>query len=227
MDIINTTIMARVQYGAIITDLKGNIGGQTFQNGNVSKVLRNKGYRAGTSSVRRQAANTNITSQASRWKSLTDGERDTWEAAVESWPFTDKYGNAYFGTGYQVFIAYNSALVQLGLSVNTAPGVVTASYDLGGVLTVGWNVISLLTQWIQIFVSPPISPGRNGNNVVYRYMNKADQSDGDEWSDTPNYSSVWGLPPVGSKIMFKLVFRNPLFPRIFQTSIVSLIVTEV
>lgn len=228
--------MARVQYGAIVTELKGKIAGQVFQKGNNSLVLRNKGYAAGTSSAARSAANRNITTQASRWKSLTSMQVAAWEAVVLSWPFIDKFGNSYIGTAYQVFIAYNSALMQLGLSVvdtpgtpgvDQSPGIITASYDLSGALTIGWPNVSILPQYLQFFVSPAMSAGRNNNNVRFKYINVTDQSLSDEWSDSPTYSTYYGIPPVGSKIVVKITCRNPVFPKVFETQIISLIVTNV
>lgn len=218
--------MASVQYGALITALKGNVGGSTFQNGNIAKVLRNKGYRAGKSSTIRQTVVGRLISQTTRWRSLTDVERAAWASASGDWPFTDKYGNTYYGSGYQMFSAYNIALVSMGEAVVDTPvaaptvePVVPADPDFTANTEVVWNIDNTTTasQIVQCYASAPMSQGKSGGNVPYKYIGSFDSSSADQLVDTTVYPSLFGWAPVGSLVMMKMVVRDIAFPRAFQT----------
>ena len=226
--------MARVQYGALVTELKGSIAGSVFQGGNNSLVLRNKGYRKGTSSLLRTAANAGLIAQATRWRSLTAGQRATWEAMVANWPFIDSFGNSYIGTGYQVFNAYNSALVRMGeLVVNTPsiPGVFTplVGVDCGWALSssysVGFGGTTPNSQIINVFASAPMSPGRNTNNLKWKYVSQENSQLTDESNGPGEYVNIFGLPPVGAQVAFRVDVRAVDFPKLNQSVITSCIVT--
>lgn len=218
--------MASVQYGAIITDLKGKIGGQVFQNGNVAKVLRNKGYRAGTSSLARQAANRGLVSQTTAWRALSSANKTLWETYAPTWSFTDKYGNSYIGTGYQVFVAYNSGLISMGLNTVDSPAVATspelitvgsAIYSLAVGPVIDWNSTTAAIQVAQIFATPSMSMGVNNNNKRYKLIGNINTDVYPGYTGAAGYEAAWGVPFLDAKVIFKIQLRLADFPRIFQT----------
>lgn len=226
--------MARVQYGALVTELKGSIAGSVFQGGNNSMVLRNKGYRKGTSSLLRTSANAALVAQSTRWRELTSGQRAAWGAMVASWPFIDSFGHSYLGTGYQVFNAYNAALVGMGQSVVDAPNspgvftplvVATPGWTLSSSFTVGWSSVTPNSQIVNLFAAAPMSPGRNTNNLKWKWVARNDSMGTDEISGPADYVDIFGLPPLGSQVAFRLDVRAVDFPKLNQSVITSCIVT--
>lgn len=227
--------MAVVKYGTIVTELKGSIAGQVFQAGNKCKVLRNKGYRAGTRSVARQAVTSRLSVQTTRWRSLSDSERSAWLAANTDWPFTDKYGDTYYGSGFQYFTACNIALVSIQQMTVDAPPT-PVSYEAitpsaGEVNTSNECVFNIdatttLSQTIQCYATAPMSQGNSGNNVRYYYIGNFNSSTADQLVDTTVYVSLFGTPPVGALVMLKMVVRPVAFPRIAQTVIQRVTVTS-
>jgi hypothetical protein len=226
--------MARVQYGTIVTALKGNIAGQTFQNGHVSKVLRNKGYRKGKSSFARQAQLSVLMQATSAWRNLTVSQRDVWNGLSGVWPFTDKFGNIYYGTGYQRFVAENTALILIGEAMLTAPDLplsannpisFSPSYSLTGGGQIEWSGTIAISQMLQIFASAPCSPSRNGNNVKYRLIDTEDMIGSSNIDFDPYYTAIYGVPPLGSCIYIKLAIRTPQFPIIqYPTKLRTIVV---
>jgi len=222
-----------VQYGSIITELKGKVGGQVFQGGNNSKVLRNQGYKAGnTSSNRRNAINA-ITSQAATWRSLTDLDRAAWSSITDTWVFTDKFGNTYYGSGYQVFVAWNSALINMGFPPVTAPSppelleIITfeqQTWSLSGSFIIEWNTSTADTQIMQVFVSPPLSAGRNNFHKRSKIIATLDASDGHNYDVKSDYQIAYGQPTVGSRVVLTIQVRGQNFPHIFQTYQTSYII---
>ena len=226
--------MASVQYGVIITELKGAIGGSVFQAGNTAKVFRNKGYRKGISSVIRQAVVARMVSQTSRWRALTDMQRTAWDSATEGWAFTDKYGNSYFGSGYQFFVAFNTARLSIGQAVVDTPNVTVAyesitpsapAFVFQTELDFNIDTTTTASQIVQCYASAPMSPGISGDNAKYKFIGQFNSSLADQLVDNSVYASLFGWAPVGSLVMIKMVIRPLTYPRAQQTVIQRCIVT--
>lgn len=225
--------MARVQYGSIVTELKGKVAGQVFQGGNVGFVLRNKGYTPGISSTKRQAANRNLVANTSTWRDLSDSDRAAWAAGAPNWLFTDKFGNTYVGSGFQMHNAYNSILLSLGLPTVSVPGVVAAPNDPGtavivcksnGYSSVTWDNPGGTDDYIAVFASASQSAGRNINNVRFKRLYYLHIDGDDAINDYLSYIAAWGLPQLGSTVVFKVVYYNSTFPYGYYTQIVSTVV---
>jgi len=226
--------MARVQYGSIITSLKGNIAGQTFQDGNVSKVLRNKGYRKGSTSPRRQAQNTSLMRVTSSWRGLTQGDRDNWNESAINWPFKDKFGNTYYGTGYQKYVAESVALIGLGFPLIEEPDMPNSAQDPGTFslalsaftsFIVSWSGTTDTDMFLQIFASPPLSAGRNSNNVKKKLIKVFNMNGSSSYDFLSDYQAVYADAPGLSKVVVKLQIRTQQFPIVQFPFLGSAIVT--
>lgn len=213
--------MAKAQYGVIITELKGKVGGQVFQGGNVGKVLRNKGYTAGFSSSNRQGATSKLSANAKRWQTMSGANRATFNAIVASWPFIDKFGNTYTGSGYQVFMAYNNILNSLGLpsevnaggaSSPTDPGTVVASGAAGPDLELNWGNAGGADDYVAVFCSPPLSAGQNNNHRRYKKVFTSDYNGVTGVSFGAEYITQYGQLVSGMIISVRWSFHNRNFP---------------
>lgn len=213
--------MARIQYGSIITAMKGNVGGQTFQNGNTAQVLRNKGYRKGNSTPLRSTQTRILGTVNAQWRGLTDTQRTAWAAVTTQWPFKDKFGKTYFGTPYQVYSAYNTALMNMGLPQATAPGTPVTGTDPGSfsfteldssVIELLWTNAIEITQYIRVFASAPVSVGRNGNNIRMKLIHSSDADGINDIDCTAGYIAAWGQLVSGSRVFVRVEFRVPSFP---------------
>jgi len=227
--------MARVQYGVIVTELKGKIQGQVFQGGNVGYVLRNKGYTKGISSERRNNAATIQSANAAAWRSLTDPERATWTAIVNDWVFYDKFGVAYIGTGYQVYMAYANYLKTIAptapvispspIAVPTDPGTRTLVYSLATGLKLNWINAGDVTDSIVIFGAAPVSPGRNTNDARYLRIGYEGADSITTLDITTQYTSVFGVPQIGQRVIIRVFWQDVDWMYPYYESIVSAIVT--
>lgn len=102
---------ATARYGSIITELKGKIGGQTFQGGKYGKVVKNTNRWIkirGTyiwSDDSRKKSTLAFVSQA--WQGLTDAQRSDWGTAAASFPATNRFGDVYTPSGFQIWCKFN------------------------------------------------------------------------------------------------------------------------
>lgn len=219
--VLNLHIMARVQYGTIVTALKGNIAGQTFQNGHVSKVLRNKGYRKGATSIARSAQTHKLAQVTSSWRNLGLTLIGYWNASAGNWPFKDKFGNTYYGSGYQKYVAQNTALLSMYFPMTEAPdlplsadnpGLYTISVSATTGITVAWANTPTHDQNYFIFVSPQRSIGRNANNPRYILLQTNNMNGLSDVTINSAYTDLYGPLFEGSGICVKVFIRTQQFP---------------
>lgn len=102
--------MASIKMGAIVTDIRGTLGGHVFQKGNQSRVMK-------TYSSPRQAPtfikdNTQgfINNSISLWKTLSRVQKQQWNSLGSSFRFKNRFGDSAQYTGYQFFLSINSNL---------------------------------------------------------------------------------------------------------------------
>ena len=125
--------MAVAKYGAIITDLKGKIGGTIFQGGRSGGTVKNlprarkiARFKAGQD---HSTQNTVFGTVTKTWSQLTQVQRDTWSALVGVWTFVNKFGVNYDATPYQIFTACNINRLNIGLAQLTDAPLFDAAFD--------------------------------------------------------------------------------------------------
>lgn len=176
-DIFQPSRKASVKFSALMTGIKGKIGGTVFQSSSTGFMIRNKPSgnfvksiswvfgRSYTQSawgedyatlldlapgqLASDGSNTNLSASFSAqqlirklskaWGALDSSDRDAWAAAAASFPFTNKWGEQYTGTGFQVFISINSKLIPYEIAMQTLP----PSASDGTLPDHTWNTIFL------------------------------------------------------------------------------------
>lgn len=226
--------MARAQYGAIITDLKGSLGGTTFQGGNTGKVVKNKGYRRGSNTQTRTYALTQLQAVTRAWRSLTSEDRNDWNTRTNDWPFTDKFGNTYYGSGYQFYCAYNMNMLTLGQTVDATPNAIQSAANIGDVYIDSLEPEAFVLAWdnavgtnakVVVYASPQYSAGRNENNPRLTLITTGSGVSMTDIDVTAQYESYYGELKVGAKVIVKVLVRDIRWPIDTQTQTISGIVT--
>lgn len=224
--------MAVVKYGAMVTELKGKLGGQVFQGSNASLIIRNNQRKRNPPSSQMFLSSKNVTTVSQAWRSLSDAQRTAYAAAAALWPFTDKYGNTYYGTGYQVHNAQNIALLSIGQPYSADPlGSVAAEsvatnlivFVRGSYFQYDISFNTGLSQIMQVFASAPLSPGHNINNPKVLLVGEWDTSINTTHDCYSNYVALYGVPPLGARIVVKSQIRPVQFPYAYNVLVQSCI----
>jgi len=113
--------MARITYGPLITDLKGSIGGLTFQNNPSGSIvrMRPKSRRAGSQLQTSRLVITRFLVQ--KWGLLSLENQELWNAYAEDHLFIRKSGESVRVTGFNWFVAANWQQTFDGQPVIEAP----------------------------------------------------------------------------------------------------------
>lgn len=170
--------MASIKMGAIVTEIKGSVGGTTFQSSNAGLSMKNKGkgMHGKMKGYAQRHDGTHVVQQGhfaivtKAWAGLTDVERATWSGLLGIWTFKNKFGEVYNGSAYQIFCAANINRLTLGLSLLTDaptkvdmvdPMVTYSDYSISGDFTETRSNAAAIGSKGFYYVTFPANPTSN------------------------------------------------------------------
>lgn len=196
--------MATIKWSGLVSEVKGVLNGSVFQGSKVGQIIRNNSSSVGRKSSARQNIKTQYKAVIQAWRALSSANRATWEDQVVNYPFTDKYGNPYTPSAYQLFMALNLNLVNAGqslISTITDPEIVdslsNAAYGLtgGGEYGLTFDSYSGANRYCLVYASAPIPSWLDINRAALRLIGVISVNDISEISIETMYSSTYGYTP--------------------------------
>lgn len=173
--------MANIKYGAIITEIKGKVGGSVFQSNKAGFTMKNKPKiaidRAKARTFGDGHQNLLFSSAIKNWSQITEANRSSWSALVGTWQFNNKFGDVYNGSPYQIQNAcnINRQLLELAMlapapTYNPAvdPGLSYANFSLSGTFNGTISNAGANGQLVYVEASQPVNPTKNISRVQFR-----------------------------------------------------------
>ena len=151
--------MAIIEYGAIITDIKGSIGGVTFQHNSAGKIARLKSSKFKSQSEKARYKHYAITSNINSWQKLTLDEQQEWNAYAKLHTKYDKFGKERTLTGINWHFSINYNLVKTGGVYTSTPPI----YVLPEAIPT--FKIELSSTAINIIFSPGFTPANTALKI--------------------------------------------------------------
>jgi hypothetical protein len=99
--------MARVTYGALVTDLAGSIAGTTFQKNSSGAIARARAYTPVNPSIQQSDRQLALIQLVAKWATLTTTQKGLWNALAAAHNKINNWGHYTKLSGYQWFISYN------------------------------------------------------------------------------------------------------------------------
>ena len=115
--------MARVQYGAMITELTGSIGGFTFQKTSAGDIVRARPIQKKNSTSKQTITQALHMTFLSLWQNLSLANRILWNDFATINTKTNKFGEVKTLTGLNWFESINQNRLKMGLSNLDSPPV--------------------------------------------------------------------------------------------------------
>lgn len=210
--------MATAKMGAMVTDIKGKIGGTVFQGSKTGTTIKNKQSRTGIGSGNKLTkadagrlfnGQSAVTVLSSAWRDLSDAERNTWITAAPSFPFINRYGDSYIGSGYQLYMSCNLRLISAGLAtiteapipapIENCPAIVP-SFDISSGVSIACAAGIPAGYVMELYASVGISAGRNPTKGTYKMIAQLPASTVFPFAGTANYTRVFGNLILGSTV---------------------------
>ncbi len=153
---------------------------------------------------------------AAKWATLTQAEREAWNAAGKQRQSKARLGQSGPLTGFQLFAKINCSLLIIGNEEVTAPPAAAAFpllpvsgltiTNTAGVVTLKLTTTDAPAEGTMLRGAAPCSQGRNVSPDVV-YLGTLDSPVGDAVDISTAYKAKYGSPPVGSKV-FVTVNQN-------------------
>lgn len=157
--------MARVTYGALITELAGSIGGVTFHKNASGNIARLKPNMPMNASQQQTDQHNKLNSLIAIWPTLTLVQKTSWNNLAAAHPHINPFSVTKNLNGFQWFMSCNLNLLQVGEAVILtapayAPPAAPTAYVLFSEVTflalhfsAPWN---FTPNYLVLYVTPPI-----------------------------------------------------------------------
>lgn len=213
--------MATVKYGSIVTEIKGKIGGQSFQKGYGGKIMKNSQKAMVLKHIWAYRNSDKIKNSymvvSQSWRALTDDQRSAWNAAGSSFPAYNKFGDTYTPSGYQLFMKCNTFLEGAGLSLIDTPPIPPV-YPPADALTFAEPTPALLRMQVPgglsggfilvIEATNMISAGARSSRGGYKIVKYATSLVASHVDFLTEYTAIYGVPVVGTRISVRVSYRS-------------------
>lgn len=218
--------MARVSYGAFVTEINGSIGGTTFQSNRYGFSVKNKNYPGNSNSTSRVEVKNAIRAISQHWNVITQIQRDAWNTFAATYPQPSKHNSSSYLSGFAIFLKYNfwyfihfdilqdSPGANIPLLAVFSPTLVISGSDL---IFNEHPSFSESFLFISISLSAPVNPSLTYGKNRTRYIGFT-YATGDGISLASKYIETFGsLPPVSSFVFCTLDFIGVNAPKFFST----------
>ena len=101
--------MATVKFGALVTDIRGKLGGHVFQGNGFTTSLRTGHSGNGGIDARDAIYQTMNKSISDDYDALSQADKDAWQNLAQQYPIQDNFGNQNFLTGRNLYTRNNTA----------------------------------------------------------------------------------------------------------------------
>lgn len=113
--------MAKIKFGAIVTDMRGKVGSQVFSKNKSGAYVRSQKVNVVSSTADQVTVRNRLVSFSQGWRSLNQSDRDAWNNAVDSFRHTNVFGNVINPSGFDLYVKLNFNLDQVGIAPLTLP----------------------------------------------------------------------------------------------------------
>ena len=201
--------MAKIKFGMMMTDASGKLGGQVFSKNRGGSYVRTKVTPTNPQSTAQMSIRGIFASISSRWSSLTEAQRSSFNGFVSAYARTDIFGDLRNPSGKSLFQRLNQNLELSGqtqIDVCTSPvevpfaDVVAASGVVStSDLEVSYNG-DLTGSKVVVWATPQMSQGTKFVKNQLRQLLVVAGADASEVDIYSAYVAKFGIPVAGANI---------------------------
>jgi len=208
--------MAKVKFSALVSDMRNKLNGSVFSKNRAGSYLRNKVTPVNPQSTAQVNVRNRFTVLSQNWRGLTDAQRLSWAAAVDSYKRTDIFGDLKTPSPLNLYMRINGNLQIVDVTpIDTAPvagdtpqltglqasGIISASEIQ---IDTNEGAVPANTAYV-VDATPPVSAGVSFVKSQFRTIQILDAGTAmpaDVWN---NYVDRFGTPLAGQKVFIRVV----------------------
>jgi hypothetical protein len=226
--------MGRIVYSALVENIRGSIGGTTFQKNAYGYTVKKKPNIIRPASTLQNNAKARLTRAVKAWRQITATERSNWDSWASANPQYAKHNPSSQLSGYAAFVKYNSLHAFIASGLVTDPYFVVPADDTGvptvansaGTLNLLLNSSTADGDWLfLVYLSRLTTDTQNFIGTKTRFMAISANDETSAINITSAYSSVFGsIPSTGSKVAmdFQLIGTSYPIVQAKQSSIITI-----
>lgn len=208
--------MASIKYSGLIDSIKGKIAGTSFQLGYAGNIVKAKSKtRLATVPLlvlRHQYKKAFFTVVSQAWRAMSDVQRTNWNTASALFPATNRFGDTYTPSGYQIFIQFGIIAYGFNNTVSTAtPVPITWPTLVGNViyyldptqLKLQPAVTSTENIRMEVLATAQHSAGTMVGRGGFKFIGIYETSSEGLLNLTDDYKKVFRLPYIGQRVTIK------------------------
>lgn len=198
-------------FGSIVVDGRGKLGGHVFSKNRGGAYVRTKVTPVNPQTSAQVLVRARLAQLSQDWRTITQDQRNAWNAAVADYQRTDIFGALRSPSGQQLYVRVNSNILIAGGVQIAVPPPVTSSPDFVTFtpsadestpafdITFAPTPVPANTSYI-VECTPPVSPGRNFVKNLYRIVQVFPAADVSPTAIITAYQAKFGLIAVDDKI---------------------------
>lgn len=106
--------MAKIAFGVVVSEARGKVGGGVFTKTRSGSVLRRRAIPTNPQTALQTAVRAILTTISQMWKTLTDAQRDAWDAAGQAITRRQSVsGQSYHPTGFNYFVELSAKFLHI------------------------------------------------------------------------------------------------------------------
>lgn len=212
--------MARIKFGAMLVDARGKLGGHVFTKARSGATLRTKVTPVNGQTSAQGAVRSRFATLSQSWRTLSEEQRIAWNNKATSVGKTNIFGDSYYPSGKNLYVAINiNILTAGGAAINIPPADVALpdvllsgiTFDsLAGALEVSLqSLVNPTGNTAIIFCSPNLSQGVFNSSGRERFVAAVNLTGTSTVADIyADYVAKYGALQSGSKIFVKVKIVN-------------------
>ena len=210
--------MAKIQFGMMMTDARGKLGGQVFSKNRAGAYIRSKVTPSNPQTLDQQANRALLGSTSRGWSSLSEANRTAWNAAVVNWPMKTIFGATSIPSGKSLYVMLNKNLAAIGeAGINTPPtkadtpvlGLNSVVVDISShTLTIDYSG-AVGSYVLQLRATPILTQGTSNAKNRFRVIYSANEADFDTELAYAAWVNRFGAFAAGANVQFSIALISP------------------
>lgn len=213
--------MAKIKFGAIVTDMRGKVGSHVFSKNKSGAYARSFKTNVVSNTDSQQVVRQRLAMFSTQWSSLTQSQRDNWNSSVAAFKHTNVFGNVINPSGFDLYVKLNCNLDQIGiapLTVPPVPGLVQnvsslslMSNEDSAVFEVTFDRSAISDDIVLVLnATSSISPGKNYVKNLLRQIHVLTDDNVSPYDAYAAYTAKFGVPQANARVSISMVGVNAI-----------------
>lgn len=209
--------MAKVKFGAMMTDMRGKLGGQVFSRNRGGAYVRTKVTPTNPQTADQVEQRARLAQFSQAWRGLTEAQRLAWASVVSQWSTTDVFGDIVNPTGATLHTRLNMNIALAGgtaittppspIGIDTPANISIVADASSSSLSITFDPAAVPAGLAMIVeATPQMSPGIYNANNQFRIISVVEAAEASPYAAGPAYEAKFGDLVTGQKVFVRLKF---------------------